>query len=106
MSAFRTTISLNAGGVEYEFEVEVEYSVSPAFAGTYYQPPEPANAEIADISIVTDGKKHRADWLTDTMCDNDELLALCMQDAAERHQDAMESRAEARREERMLGDFS
>ena len=105
MTTFRTTIEIGSGLADYEAEIEVSYRIHPGYRGSYYQPPEDATAEIEDIAILaSDGTKFPAPWLADLMAEDEELLALCMLDAEESAQDAAEYRAEAKREERMLGD--
>lgn len=104
MSAFTTTIEIGSGLADYEVEIEVGYRIHPGDRGSYYQPPEEATAEIEDISILSNGTKFPAPWLAELVAQDEEILALCMLDAEERHQDAAEYRAEAQREARMLGD--
>ena len=105
MGSFTTTIEIGSGLADYEAEIEVSYRIHPGDRGSYYQPPEEATAEIEDITILaSDGTKFPAPWLADLMAEDEEILALCMLDAEERHQDAAECRAEAKREARMLGE--
>lgn len=105
MGSFTTTIEIGSGLADYEAEIEVSYRIHPGDRGSFYQPPSDATAEIEDVSIIaSDGKKYPAPWLADLLVEDEEVLALCMLDAEERHQDAAEYRAEAQREARMLGD--
>lgn len=105
MATVRTSVEIGSGLSDYEAEIDVEYRIHPGFKGTYYQPPEEASAEIIAVTIIADdGTKYPAPWLADMLCDDEEVLSLCLLDTAERYEDAMEQRAEAKREERMLGD--
>lgn len=105
MATVRTSVEIGSGLSDYEAEIDVEYRIHPGFKGTYYQPPEEASAEIIAVTIIADdGTKYPAPWLADMLCDDEEVLSLCLEDAAERYEDAMDQRAEAKREERMLGD--
>lgn len=105
MSRLHTTIEIGSGLADYEAEIEVDYRIHPGDKGSYYQPPSDATAEIEAVSIIApDGTKYPAPWLADMLCDDEEVLSLCLLDTAERYEDAMEQRAEAKREARMLGD--
>lgn len=105
MTTVRTSVEIGSGLSDYEVEIDVEYRINPGFKGTYYQPPEEASAEIIAVTIIAeDGTKYPAPWLADMLCDDEEVLSLCLLDTAERYEDAMDQRAEAKREERMLGD--
>ncbi|MGN6290359.1 MAG: hypothetical protein ACTHNA_13985 [Sphingopyxis terrae] len=105
MATVRTSVEICSGLSDYEAEINVEYLIHPGFKGTYYQPPEEASAEIIAVTIIAeDGTKYPAPWLADMLCDDEEVLSLCLVDEAERYEDAMEQRAEAKREARMLGD--
>lgn len=105
MATVRTSVEIGSGFYDYEVEIDVEYRIHPGFKGTYYQPPEEASAEIIAVTIIAeDGTKYPAPWLADMLCDDEEVLSLCLLDEAERYEDAMDQRAEAKREERMLGD--
>lgn len=105
MATVRTSVEIGSGLSDYEAEIDVEYRIHPGFKGTYYQPLEEASAEIIAVTIIADdGTKYPAPWLADMLCDDEEVLSLCLLDEAERYEDAMDQRAEAKREERMLGD--
>ncbi len=107
MATVRTSVEIGSGLSDYEAEIDVEYRIHPGFKGTYYQPPEEASAEIIGVTIIAeDGTKYPAPWLADLLVEDEEILSLCLLDADERHQDALEARAEAKREERWLGDAS
>lgn len=105
MSSLRTTLSIGSGLYDYEIEVVIDYSVSPGFAGSYHQPPEPASAEILAVAVIdSHGKSHPAPWLCDLLADDEEMLSLCLVDDDERAEYAAEQRADAKREAMMLGD--
>ncbi len=101
----RTTINLSLpvhNAAEYEAEIEVTYSVTPGRAQTYGQPGEDATAEITGITVIEkNGDTYGADWLIGLLEGDEELQALCLEDAAHNAIDAEEYRAEARREELM-----
>lgn len=101
MSKIRTTLNLNTharNGTEYEVEIEVEYDFHRGYAATRIDPGEPDHVEICAIKVFTDGEPVNAGWLAELLCEDEELQALCLQDAAERSIDAAEYRAEARAE--------
>ena len=105
MSSLRTTLSIGSGLDDYEIEIVVDYSITPGFAGSYHQPPEPASAEILAVAVIDSlGKSHPAPWLCDLLSDDEEMLSLCLVDEAERSEYAAELRAESQREARMFGD--
>lgn len=107
MGCLRTTIEIGSGLADYEAEIEVDYRIHPGDKGSYYQPPSDATAEIEAVSIIApDGTKYPAPWLADLLVEDEEILSLCLLEADERHQDALEARAEAKREDRWLGDSS
>ena len=88
MATVRTSVEIGSGLSDYEVEIDVEYRINPGFKGTYYQPPEEASAEIIAVTIVAeDGTKYPAPWLADMLCDDEEVLSLCLLDAAERYEE-------------------
>ena len=101
MSRLRATMTI---GDDYEVEVDIDYSVYAGFAGSQYEPSEPASASILEVSIVSGGKTYPAPWLCDLIGEDDDILALCLEDDAERAEYAAEQRADAKREAMMLGD--
>ena len=104
MSRLRTALEILTGDAGYEIEIDVDYSVYAGFAGSQYEPPEPASASIQDVSIVSGGKSHPAPWLCDLIAEDDAILTLCLEDDAERAEYAADQRADAQREAMMLGD--
>lgn len=84
-------------GAEQEADVTVTYTVHRGFAGSYYQPPEPASVEITDILQHGFGPN-----VPERFFEDDDLLAECWQDYVEDQEAAAEQRAESIREERML----
>ena len=89
-------------GTEYEIELLVSYTVTAGSPATYWQPGECADVEIESIQARNDKVWHPADWLIDMLWEDGEIVGACLNDADERHQDALEQRADAAREERMF----
>ena len=80
-----------------EDEVEVEYHYYAGCSGTYYQPPEDAEAEIVgiwykgvDIISIVNDKDYNA--LCDKACENEQACYI----------DYLEYKAECEHEERMI----
>lgn len=105
MSTLRTTVDLNSGDTAYEVELHVEYSIHPGCRATSLTPAEETTATIDDIHVISrDGETYHTDWLANLLADDPDLLALCIEHDADEHAAQAEYRAEAIREERMLGD--
>ncbi|WP_230280232.1 hypothetical protein [Croceicoccus sp. Ery15] len=89
-------------GEEYEIELLVSYTVTAESPATHWEPGEAASVDIESIQARTDKVWHPADWLIDMLWEDGEIVGACLNDAEERHQDALEQRADAAREERMF----
>lgn len=106
MARLRTTIEINTGGLDdYSVPVEIAYSFRPGFQATYTQPGEADTVSLEGITVIDSaGGRHGADWLIGILENDEELLSLCALDHEEGRIAAEEYRAEAAREERLLGD--
>ena len=81
----------------YDEEVEVEYHCTPAYSGTYYQPPEPEDVEL--VSVLYKGVN-----VLPLLCDSDYCLMVerALENEQSYYTDYMEYQAEcAIEEERM-----
>lgn len=83
-----------------EYALDVTYSVNRFYPATHLQPAEGGDCEI--ISVMLDGEE----WDGLTQAEEDRLQLYCQQDADERANDEAEYRAEQRRDERMMGQWS
>lgn len=107
MNIIRTSIEIGSGVTDYEVEIDVQYAVHRGCAQTHTQPGEDDTVEIEAIAIIDrSGKAIPADWLHDLLVDDEELIGLCEQDAIEERAAQAEYRADARREDRLLGDIA
>lgn len=83
---------------QHEVEAKFTYVVTAGRSQTYWQPGEAATVELAGCYIVTDEGSIPAHWLADLLCDDDEVVGACLNDAEDRHQSGLEQQAEYRRE--------
>jgi hypothetical protein len=66
--------------VERTFRAEVEYNYHRGYAGSYFDPPEPAHVEIQKVTLLGDDDKplESPDWLADLIAESeyvqDELI--------------------------------
>lgn len=105
MSLLRTSIEIGSGVDDYDLPIEIKYSIHPGCKTTSASPAEETTAEIESIVVIdAQGRRHEAGWLCDLLADDEDLLSLCILDWQEDCVAQEEYRAEAIREERMLGD--
>lgn len=98
--AFTTSLVWeDADGNEIEADVRVLYSRDKGYAGDSIDPPEPSSVEIISITPADQTLKVPARFETD-----DELIAECMADWAAEEIEAAEWRAQARRDDLLMGD--
>jgi hypothetical protein len=106
MGNLRTTILVNTGalgGDEYDVPVEVQYTYRAGCSATYTKPGEADTVSLDRITIIeADGSRAGADWLIGILENDDEILAQCGQDWAERQDYAAGQAADARREDAWL----
>lgn len=110
---YTTTVTLHgddAEGVEQEYEVEVEIAYSAGYAGCFYtrngdpgDPPEPPEVEVLRAVRLDTGAEIDPD-LVDLDTHWDSLVEAAEDAEAAAYEDAMEARAEARREREMFGE--
>jgi hypothetical protein len=113
-----TSIVVDVMGSQTEYEVELEFTLYPAFAGDRTDPLYPASADLDEAHIITRTKvggaimparervtKHECTaWLWDALVENEALQAAMVASAHAEIADARACRAEARRDDRMMGD--
>lgn len=105
MAKLITSVEILTGDTGYDVPVEVHYTRYDGCRETLEQPAEQASVEIGEVrAIDAGGKSHDAPWLTDLLSDDEDLRALCMEDWADAAEYAADQRADAIREDRMLGD--
>lgn len=97
---FKTEILATLAGVEHEWPAVIRYARHNGYAGDRTSPPEPASIEVLSIALMG---KHGVETclpvgLEDRFNDDEEIIALLMQDWAEDEAAAAEYRAEARAE--------
>lgn len=83
---------------ETEYDVRVLYQYDKGYAGSYYQPPEPASVEILEIKPAD-----TALTVPEHFYEDEGLIAECMADVAEQAAEAAEWRAQSRRDALMGG---
>lgn len=105
MTKLRTTIEISTGGLDdYSVPVEIEYRYIAGCSATYTKPGEADTVQIEAITVIeANGDRYGADWLIGILEDDAELLGMIGLDWNERREYALEQRADAIREERMLG---
>ena len=83
---------------ETEYDVRVLYQYDKGYAGSYYQPPEPASVEIIEITPADQSLT-----VPEHFYEDEGLIAECMADVAEQAAEAAEWRAQSRRDQLMGG---
>ena len=96
MSTFRTTITIDDDDVD----VEVEYIYHRAYRGgrdSYGAPTEPDEPESVEINSIV----NLATGARIVLADEDDLIEKCFDDVRNAYESAMESKADAMRDERL-----
>lgn len=83
---------------ETEYAVRVLYQYDKGYAGSYYQPPEPASVEIIEITPTDQSLT-----VPEHFYEDEGLIAECMADVEEQAAEAAEWRAQSRRDQLMGG---
>lgn len=95
---FTTSIVIDNELGENEYDVRVLYQYDKGYAGSYYQPPEPASIEILEITPAD-----KSITVSDSFYEDEALIAECFADAAAEAEEAAEWRAQSRRDQLMGG---
>jgi hypothetical protein len=104
MATFKTTILMeDARCFECEIPVKITYSISAGYAGDRINPPEGASVEITAIEAY--GPEFGGVPIPDRFLTDDGLIAECFDDDEAEYENAMERRAEQRRDDLMREKF-
>jgi hypothetical protein len=98
--SFTTSVVFEQAGEEIEADVLVEYQYYAGYRGDFISPPEPASVEIHAITAAD-----RSIEVPERFYDDEDLLAECFADHFDRIEDALERRAEAARDDRIMEQF-